>query len=188
MYFLKKPTIVYNIPENIKITYIKKKYFYISTQITNNIKILYYFKNNDFQIYTNSKILIIQPLFHTKKKNIQLCGLYSIKLRQFSQQVLKKVFKKILFLKGIGFKAKVDGVFLQLKLGFSHEVILTIPKYIKVHVLKANKIMCVGSDKDQLSQFISTIRLSKKKDPYKGKGIFFLNENVLQKEGKKNKK
>lgn len=189
MYFLNQAALTFLIPKNIKISYTKEKNFYISSTKTSNFKNLQNFKDKTFCIYANSNFVVIQPSSFTKKKNTQLCGLYNTLLKQTSQQILNNVeFKKVLFLKGIGFKAVVDKFVLVLKLGFSHDLKLLIPDDIRVRVLKSNKVVCSSTDKNKLSGFISTIRLSKKRDPFKGKGVFFLNENVLQKEGKKNKK
>lgn len=189
MYFLNQPSLTFLIPTNIKITYTLKNDFYVSSIKTNNFKNLFNLKNKMFLIYVNSKYVVIQPTTFTKKKNIQLCGLYNTLLKQSFQQILNNIeFKKVLFLKGIGFKATVENLVLILKLGYSHDVKILIPNDVQTRVVKSNKILCSSTDKNKLSGFIATIRRVKKPDPYKGKGIFFFNENVLQKEGKKNKK
>lgn len=180
MFFLNN-SLKYNISSQIQIKYTQEKDLYIFCNNTKKIEIIKNLKKNNFQVFLNSKILIIHA-------NDQCFNFLKIKFKQLLLKVLKKPYKKILFLKGTGFHAKVENSFLKLELGFSHEVHIIIPEYIKIHIIKSKKILCSSLFKNELSQFIATIRLSKKPDVYKNKGFLFLNENVLQKEGKKNKK
>mgnify|MGYP001110169819 CR=1 FL=1 len=191
MFFLYKPSITYRIPNTVQITRNKKNLTIAPLKFKNSENI------NDVRsiLHVDGIVLIvymqtitIQPLSRTKKSNLQLCGLYKVKLKQYIKQAIGIMLKKTLFLKGIGFKALLVDNFINLKLGFSHEVLIKIPKDINVKILKSTKIVCSGIDLDRLSQFIYFIKSKKPVEPYKGKGILFLNETVRKKEGKKTKK
>lgn len=94
-------------------------------------------------------------------------------------------FKKELVLKGVGYKAKVEGKDLVLTLGFSHPVKLAIPANVKVETPSATEMVISGPNKQVIGQFCATIRAYRMPEPYKGKGILFKNEQIIRKVGKK---
>lgn len=93
-------------------------------------------------------------------------------------------FIKQLDIQGVGFKAEVSGENLVLSVGFTHDVKILIPKGITISVEK-NIIKVAGSDKEQVGQLAADIRKVRKPEPYKGKGIRYLGEQVKRKVGKK---
>jgi large subunit ribosomal protein L6 len=93
-------------------------------------------------------------------------------------------FKKELIIEGVGYKAAVAGKKITLSVGFSHDVELEIPEEIDVEVEKSN-IKVSGIDKEKVGLFASKIRITKKPEPYKGKGIRYSDEIVKRKEGKR---
>lgn len=93
-------------------------------------------------------------------------------------------YKKELIIEGVGYKAAVQGDKVVLNIGFSHPVELKIPNGIKVEIEK-EKIAVSGIDKESVGEFAATIRAQKKPEPYKGKGIRYVNEIIRRKEGKK---
>lgn len=93
-------------------------------------------------------------------------------------------FEKQLIVEGIGFKADVAGKTLKMSLGFSHPIDMEIPDGLEVTSEK-NVITIKGADKEQVGLFASTVRLKKKPEPYKGKGIRYADEQIIRKEGKK---
>jgi large subunit ribosomal protein L6 len=93
-------------------------------------------------------------------------------------------FTKGLEIMGIGYRANVQGRNLQLSLGYSHPVIYPIPEGIEVEVEKQNKITIKGIDKQQVGQVAAEIRSFRKPEPYKGKGIRYVGEQVRRKAGK----
>lgn len=95
-----------------------------------------------------------------------------------------KAYEKKLVIEGIGYKAEVKGENLHLALGFSHPVVVSIPKDLKVTVVK-NEIVISGINKDSVGQFSASIRALKKPEPYKGKGIMYSGEKIRRKQGKK---
>jgi large subunit ribosomal protein L6 len=93
-------------------------------------------------------------------------------------------FQKKLIIEGIGYKAVLNGNKLTLNLGFSHPVEIEAPKGIEFKVEK-NTILVSGSDKQIVGQIAANIRIQKKPEPYKGKGIRYDGEIVRRKDGKK---
>ena len=93
-------------------------------------------------------------------------------------------FEKKLEIQGIGFKAVVEGENLVLNVGFTNQVKIKIPQGIKILVVK-NIITVEGIDKELVGQLTANIRKVKPPEPYKGKGIRYVNEVVRRKVGKK---
>ncbi len=89
---------------------------------------------------------------------------------------------------GVGYKASVTGQLLELSLGYSHTIIFQLPDQVKVEATqekKANPIVSFKSfDKQLLGQVAAKLRSLRKPEPYKGKGIKFVNEIVRRKAGK----
>lgn len=86
---------------------------------------------------------------------------------------------------GVGYRAKVVDQELRLKLGYSHDIVLTIPSGIEVVSLANTKLLLRGIDKQAVSIFAAKIRRFRFPEPYKGKGILFENEVIRRKDGKK---
>lgn len=95
-----------------------------------------------------------------------------------------KGFKKSLIINGVGYKANIYGDILILSLGFSHEIMYSIPKTICIECVK-NTIKISGCDKQLVGQVSADIKKFRKLDPYKGKGIKYEDESILRKTGKK---
>ena len=93
-------------------------------------------------------------------------------------------FKKELEIEGVGYKVEVQGDKVKLSVGFSHQVELTVPNGVEISVEK-NLITVVGIDKESVGQFAADIRKVKKPEPYKGKGIHYVGEYIIRKQGKK---
>jgi large subunit ribosomal protein L6 len=93
-------------------------------------------------------------------------------------------FEKELEIVGIGYRANVQGKNLQLSLGYSHPVLYPIPHGIELVVDKQTKITVKGIDKQKVGQVAAEIRGFKKPEPYKGKGIRYIGEQVRRKAGK----
>jgi large subunit ribosomal protein L6 len=86
---------------------------------------------------------------------------------------------------GVGYRAALQGNTLVLQLGYSHEVVFPIPAGIKIVVDKQTLLAVTGSDKQVVGQVAAKIRGFRPPEPYKGKGIKYVNEKILRKEGKK---
>jgi large subunit ribosomal protein L6 len=93
-------------------------------------------------------------------------------------------FVKKLEIQGVGFKAAVQGRQLTLNLGFSHPVLFPIPDQITVTVAENTKLTIEGPDKQVVGQVAAEIRSYYPPEPYKGKGVRYVGEKVVRKEGK----
>jgi large subunit ribosomal protein L6 len=93
-------------------------------------------------------------------------------------------FVKKLEIQGVGFKAAVQGKNVNLSLGYSHPLNYPIPDQIKVTVEENTKLTIEGPDKQVVGQVASEIRSFYPPEPYKGKGVRYVGEQVKRKEGK----
>ncbi len=96
-------------------------------------------------------------------------------------------FEKVLEIQGTGYRAQLQGKVLVVNAGYSHPVNLEIPEGLTVTVPNPTEIHVAGSDKQLVGQFAANIRIIRKPEPYKGKGIRYQGEYVRRKEGKKAK-
>ena len=93
-------------------------------------------------------------------------------------------FVKKLEIQGVGFKAAVVGDRVNLSLGYSHPINYLIPPQIKVTVEENTKLTIEGPDKQMVGQVASELRSYYPPEPYKGKGVRYVGEKVVRKEGK----
>lgn len=96
-------------------------------------------------------------------------------------------FSKTLEVIGVGYKVAVKGDTLEMALGFSHPVLIDLPKGIEAKV-EGNKLTLSGADKELIGETAARIRRLRKPEPYKGKGIKYENEVIRRKVGKSGKK
>ena len=96
-------------------------------------------------------------------------------------------FDLTLVLKGVGYRAAVQGKQIVLNLGYSHPVTIDIPETVTVEVVQNTTINLKSCDKELLGLFASNIRSWRRPEPYKGKGILYKNEQILRKAGKAGK-
>lgn len=93
-------------------------------------------------------------------------------------------FKKELEIIGVGYRAQVGGNKLTISLGYSHPVEYVVPEGITVSVADNTKLSVEGADKQVVGEVAATIRKFRKPEPYKGKGIRYVGEHIVMKEGK----
>ncbi len=93
-------------------------------------------------------------------------------------------FVKKLEIQGVGFKAAVQGNTITMTLGFSHPIVYPIPNQIKVTVDENTKITVEGPDKQVVGEVAAELRSFYPPEPYKGKGVRYVGERVVRKEGK----
>ena len=98
---------------------------------------------------------------------------------------VKDGFEKKLEIVGIGYRAQVQGRAIQLALGYSHPVVFPLPEGITAEIDKQTAITLRGPDKAVLGQTAARLRMLRKPDPYKGKGIRYADEVIRRKVGKK---
>lgn len=98
---------------------------------------------------------------------------------------VSKGFERKLNLVGVGFRAQVQGDALKLQLGFSHDIIHSMPEGIKVECPTQTEVIIKGANKQVVGQVAAEIRAYRKPEPYKGKGVRYADERVIIKETKK---
>ena len=96
-----------------------------------------------------------------------------------------KGFERKLTLVGVGFRAQAQGDKLNLTLGFSHPVVHLMPKGIKVATPTQTEIVITGVDKQLVGQVAAEVRAHRPPEPYKGKGVRYVDEVIVLKETKK---
>ena len=118
--------------------------------------------------------------FKCGKRYIDLIGI-------FNNMVVGVVegYSKQLIIKGVGFRATLQGDQLDLALGYSHPVVLTVPAGITVTVVEGTKLTVAGADKQVVGELAATIYSYFPAEPYKGKGVQIVGQYVRRKEGKK---
>lgn len=102
-------------------------------------------------------------------------------------QGVEKGYEVRLEVSGVGYKMQLQGQRLNLTVGYSHVVAITVPKGIEVSVDKQTQLTIRGADKQAIGQLAADIRRVRPPEPYQGKGIKYQNEQILRKEGKKGK-
>jgi len=166
-----------NIPKTVDVNYmnskitVKGKFGTLETIIPDIINIV----QNDGQLNVNLK---------EEKKNIRaLHGLYRTLINNMVIGVSEQ-FNLTLILKGVGYRAAVQGKEIVLNLGYSHPVKIEIPKDISVEIVQNTTINLKSCDKELLGLFAANIRTWRQPEPYKGKGILYKNEQIIRKAGK----
>ena len=96
-------------------------------------------------------------------------------------------FSRTLEINGVGYRAAVNGNTLELQLGYSHPINYPFPQDVKMSVEK-NVITIVGDDKQVIGQIAAEVRSFRAPEPYKGKGIKYVDETIIRKAGKTSKK
>ncbi len=129
-------------------------------------------------------ITVTRP--NDNKENRSLHGLTRTLIANMIEGV-SNGYKKELEINGIGYRAEKKGNALVMKIGYSHEVIMEEPEGITVEVPSANKVIISGADKQKVGQFAAEVREKRPPEPYKGKGIKYVDEYIRRKEGKAGK-
>lgn len=166
-----------NIPKNVDVNYInskitvKGKFGTLETKIPDVINII----QNDDQLNVNLK---------EETKSVRaLHGLYRTLINNMVIGVSEQ-FNLTLILKGVGYRAAVQGKEIVLSLGYSHPVKIEIPKDISVEIVQNTTINLKSCDKELLGLFAANIRTWRQPEPYKGKGILYKDEQIIRKPGK----
>lgn len=97
-------------------------------------------------------------------------------------------FKKELEINGVGYRAQMQGKTLVMNLGYSHNVEMEAPEGVTIEVPNPNSIIISGTDNQKVGQFAAEVREKRPPEPYKGKGIKYIDERIIRKEGKAGKK
>ena len=132
----------------------------------------------------DGQIVVTRP--NDDKENRSLHGLTRTLIHNMIVGVTEG-FKKELEVNGVGYRVQKQGTNLVMNLGFSHQVIVPETDEIKIDVPAPNKIIINGIDKQKDGQFAAEVREKRPPEPYKGKGIKYIDEIVRRKEGKTGK-
>jgi len=133
----------------------------------------------------DNRIVLERPTEQKRHKSMH--GLYRSLLSNMVEGV-SKGFEIKQELVGVGYRATSQGQILELAVGYSHAIFFEIPKEVKVEAVtekRANPIITLKSvDKQLVGQVAAKIRSFRKPEPYKGKGIKFVGEQLRRKAGK----
>ena len=132
----------------------------------------------------NGVISVTRP--NDLKENRALHGLNRTLIANMVKGV-SEGFTKELEINGIGYRAAKQGKDLVLNIGYSHNVVMTEIEGISIEVPSPNKIIISGPDKQKVGQFAAEVREKRPPEPYKGKGIKYVDEVIRRKEGKAGK-
>ena len=117
------------------------------------------------------------------KENRSLHGLTRTLLHNMVVGV-HETYKKELEINGVGYRAAKEGKNLVMNLGYSHPVTVPEVEGITIEVPAPNKVVIIGCDKQQVGQFAAEVREKRPPEPYKGKGIKYVDEVIRRKVGK----
>ena len=131
-----------------------------------------------------SEILVTRP--DDEKQNRALHGLTRSLIHNMVIGVTEG-FKKELDVNGVGYRVAKQGKDLVMNLGYSHQVTMSEIEGITIECPTANKIIISGPDKQKVGQFAAEVREKRPPEPYKGKGIKYVDEVIRRKEGKAGK-
>ncbi|MBP3704015.1 MAG: 50S ribosomal protein L6 [Clostridia bacterium] len=131
-----------------------------------------------------AEIVVTRP--NDAKENRSLHGLTRTLISNMIIGVTEG-FKKELEVNGVGYRVQKQGKDLVMNLGYSHQVIVSDTDDIKIEAPSPNKIIITGADKQKVGQFAAEIREKRPPEPYKGKGIKYVDEVIRRKEGKTGK-
>jgi len=112
-----------------------------------------------------------------------LHGLYRALCNNMVEGVTKG-FERRLEVVGVSYSAQVQGNKLRVQVGYSHPVDLEIPKGLDVNTPSQTQIVVAGIDKQQVGHFAAMVRRVQPPEPYKGKGVRYVGEEVIRKAGK----
>ncbi len=168
------------VPDTVDVNYtdseitVKGKFGTLQNQIPETINI----SENGNQLSVGLK--------DNKKDSRALHGLYRTLINNMVIGVSEQ-FDLTLILKGVGYRAAVQGKEIVLNLGYSHPVKMDIPSDISVEIVQNTTINLKSCNKELLGQFAANIRAWRLPEPYKGKGILYKDEQIIRKAGKSGK-
>nr|YP_011007404.1 50S ribosomal protein L6 [Sporochnus bolleanus]WAM64833.1 50S ribosomal protein L6 [Sporochnus bolleanus] len=168
------------VPSNVQVA-VNKQSIHISGphgELFREISNLISVKLSDNNIYVSKN--------NSTRTANQLYGLTRTLISNMVIGVSQK-FERTLQLEGVGYRAQLKNNDLVLNLGYSHPVLISIPKGIEIKVEKNGEIIIIGFDKELVGQLSATIRNKRPPEPYKGKGILYKGEIIKRKVGKSGK-
>jgi large subunit ribosomal protein L6 len=142
----------------------------------------------EFQANASLKLVLEGQTLSVQRPNNEI---FSRKIHGTTRALLQNMvtgvsegFKKQLEIKGVGYRAALQGNKVTLSMGYSHPVEFDIPEGLSLEIPKNTEITVLGIDKQAVGQFAAQIRAVRKPEPYLGKGIRYVDEFVPRKAGK----
>jgi len=133
----------------------------------------------------NNEVILSRP--NDEKRLKSLHGLYRALIDNMVVGV-SKGYRKDLELVGVGYRAEAKGQHLEMSLGYSHDIVMELPKEVRVETKtekRSNPVITLSSiDKQLIGHIAAKIRSLRPPEPYKGKGIKFVGEQLRRKAGK----
>jgi large subunit ribosomal protein L6 len=127
-------------------------------------------------------VLSVEPT-GTERRHESFHGLYRTIVNNAVTGV-SQGFKRELEINGVGYRAAVQGSVINLSMGYSHPVEFKLPAGIKAEIDKQTRIILSGADRQVLGETAAKIRAIRPPEPYKGKGIKYIEETIRRKAGK----
>jgi large subunit ribosomal protein L6 len=137
---------------------------------------------NDVTVTIDTGVVQFAPRAGSDKAKA-LWGTFAAHLRNMIAGVTVGFVKK-LEIEGVGYRAEAQGQKIKLSMGYSHPVELVAPEGVTILVEKSG-ITISGADIEKVGQFASDVRAVREPEPYKGKGIHYVGEYIIRKQGKK---
>jgi len=139
--------------------------------------------HDDVEVKFENNVVKVAPRVKTNRAQ----AMYGTARAQVANLVagVTKGFEKRLEITGVGYRAALQGKNLQLSLGYSHDVVYPVPEGIAITVPKPTEIIVAGNDSQRVGQVAAEIRSYRPPEPYKGKGVKYVDEFIFRKEGKK---
>jgi large subunit ribosomal protein L6 len=131
----------------------------------------------------NGEELLCKPLGNSRHANAMSGTMRALVANMVTG--VTKWFERKLTLVGVGYRAQAAGDKLNLSLGYSHPVVHSMPKGVKVATPTQTEILISGVDKQQVGQVAAEVRAHRPPEPYKGKGVRYSDEVIVLKETKK---
>jgi large subunit ribosomal protein L6 len=139
----------------------------------------------DMHVFMDGQALVVERPSEAKPHK-QLHGLTRTLLANMVVGVTEG-YRKSLEISGVGYRAAKVGDKLQLNLGYSHPIEIAPPPGISFEVENPTHLTVAGIDKELVGQVAATVRATRKPEPYKGKGVRYVGEQVRRKAGKAGK-
>ena len=138
--------------------------------------------HDDVSVVREGEALIFKPRTDSRRARMQWGT-----ARNLASNVVRGVsdgFTVNLEINGVGYRAQADAKMLKLQLGYSHDVEVPIPAGIQIKAVKPTEVEITGADRQKVGQIAAEIRSLRPPEPYKGKGIKYVEETILRKAGK----
>ena len=140
-------------------------------------------------ISSNIKIIIKDNLIKVEPKDItpKSKALWGTTRALINSAIIgvNEGFSKDMEIVGVGYRGALSGNKLSLSLGLSHPVNIDVPEGLSIKMDGNTKFTIFGADKQKLGQFAAVVRSKRPPEPFKGKGIRYVDEFIVRKEGKK---